>query len=97
MASSCYTYLQCSGLPGEFRGPKIRRGPLRAKRAENFQGLETKFGKLLLVYFMRPSDLEALGVMRLLGVCGPGAICPRPPPPFGGPGHTKVLFNCTKK
>ena len=36
------------------------------------------FGKLLLVYFMRPPDLEALGVMRPLGACGPGTVCPVP-------------------
>jgi len=28
---------------------------------------------------MRPPDLEALGVMRPLGACGPGALCPLPP------------------
>ena len=48
------------------------------KRAENFQGLEINFRKLLLVFFMRPSDLRASGIMRPLGACGPGAICPPP-------------------
>ena len=36
------------------QGNREGGGPLPAKRAENFQGLEINFGKLLLVYFMRP-------------------------------------------
>jgi len=52
----------------EAPGQKRRRGPLRAKRAVNYQGQKTKYEKLLLVYFMRPPYLEALDV--------PGAICP---------------------
>ena len=36
----------------------------KAKRAENFQGQEINLGKLLLVYSMRPQNLEALGAMR---------------------------------
>ena len=40
------------------RGKRERRG--------HFQGLKINFGKLLLVYFMRPSDLDALVVMRPL-------------------------------
>ena len=53
--------------------------PLRAKRAENFQGLEINFGKLLLVYFMKPPDHKVLSVMRPLGASGPGAIWLLPP------------------
>ena len=60
------------------KGKRERRGPLQAKRAENSQGLEINFGKLLLVYFVRPPDLEALGDMRSLGACSSGAIFPRP-------------------
>ena len=60
-------------------GKRECRGALRAKRAETCQGLEINIGKLLLVYFMRPPDLEALGVLRPLGACGPGAICPLSP------------------
>ena len=37
------------------------------KRAENIQGLEIDFGNLLLVHFMKPPDLAALGDMRPLG------------------------------
>ena len=51
-----------------------RQGTLRAKRAENFQGLQINFEKFLLVYFMRPPDLEALGVMRLFEPRGSVAI-----------------------
>ena len=47
-------------------GQKERPGPLRAVQAENFQGLEINFDKIVLVYFMRPSDLEGLGVMGSL-------------------------------
>ena len=54
------------------RDKRERRAPLRAKGAENSQSLEINFGKLLLVYFMRPPDVEAQGVMRPLGACGPG-------------------------
>ena len=36
------------------RGKGERRGPLQAKRAEDFQGLDINFGELLLAYFMRP-------------------------------------------
>ena len=46
-----------AGPPREFRGPgakEKKRSPLRAKQAENFQGLQVNFGKLLLVYFLRP-------------------------------------------
>ena len=57
-------------------GKRDGGGALRAKRAENVQGLEINFGKLLLAYFTRLPDLEALGVMRPLGACDPGAICP---------------------
>ena len=35
------------------RGKRELRSPLRARRAENFQVLEIKYEKLLLVYFMR--------------------------------------------
>ena len=34
--------------------------------AENFQGQEINFGKSLLVYFLRPPDLEIMNVMRPL-------------------------------
>ena len=30
-------------------------------------GLEISFGQLSLVYFLRPPDLEALGIMKPLG------------------------------
>ena len=40
--------------------------PIGAQRAENFQGLEINFQKVLLDFSMRPLDLEALGVMRAL-------------------------------
>ena len=43
------------------RGNRERRGPLRAKRAENVQCLEIN---LLLVHIMRPPDLEELAIMR---------------------------------
>ena len=39
---------------------------------------------------MRPSDLEALGVMRPLGACSPGAIGPMPP--LSGPGSRQQYF-----
>ena len=45
-------------------GERGLRGPLRAKGADTFQGLEIKFEKLLLL--MRPRDLQALGIMRPL-------------------------------
>ena len=49
----------------EASGQKRERGdPLHA---ENVQGLAISYGKLLLVYFMRPPDLEVLGVKRPLG------------------------------
>ena len=51
----------------ETRDKRERRRPLRAKRAKNVQGLAITFGKFLLAYFMRPPDLEALGVMKPLG------------------------------
>ena len=72
----------CTCPPREFRGPGDKRerwGPLRAKIAENFQGLECNFGKLLLVYFIRPPDLEDLGVMKPHGPWDPGTISPLPP------------------
>ena len=59
-----------SGLPGGFRGSQAKaedNDPLRGKRAENFQGLEINYGKPLMVYHMRLSELEPLGVMRPLG------------------------------
>ena len=66
-----------SGVPGE----KERWGLLRAKRAENFQGRGSNYEKLLLVYFMRLPDLEAMGV-RPLGPWGPGALYLLPPSPW---------------
>ena len=57
-------------------GKRERQDPLQAKRAENFQSLEINLGKLLLVSLLGLPDLEALGVMRSLGACDPGAICP---------------------
>ena len=48
-------------------GKSERWGPLRAKRAENFHGLEINYGKLLLVYSMRPLEFEALGFKRPWG------------------------------
>ena len=53
------------GQPKEFRGLKTKEKEW-AKLAENFYGLDTSYGKLLLVYFMRPPDLEAFVVMRPL-------------------------------
>ena len=35
------------------RSKREKWAPLRAKRAEDFQAVEIKFGKLLLVYLMR--------------------------------------------
>ena len=49
-----------SGPPREFRSPGAKKKdetPLRAKRAENFRGLEIIYGKILLIYFMRSSGL----------------------------------------
>ena len=42
---------------------------LRGKGGEDVQGLESNFGKLLLVNFMRPhpTDLETFGIMMHLG------------------------------
>ena len=48
-------------------GKRERRDPLRAKRLENFQGLETNFGELLYVYILRPLGHKRLGAMRSLG------------------------------
>ena len=57
-----------AGLLTELRGlgtkEKNEPPPLRVKRAENFPRLENNCGKLLLTYFMRPPDNEALGVIR---------------------------------
>ena len=44
-----------------------------------FQGLAINFGRLLLVYFMRPPDLEGLGVVRPHGPGDGGTLCPLPP------------------
>jgi len=38
--------------------------------------LEINFGKLLLVHFMSPPDLEALGVMRPPGLEALGVVRP---------------------
>ena len=51
----------------EVREPEaVEKDEVRCERSEQiiFQRLEINFGKLLLVYFMRPPDLEALSVMR---------------------------------
>ena len=60
----------------ELKAPKRKRKgrSVRGKQVENLQGTEINFGKLPLVYYMRPPDLEILGVMRLLGPIGPGEI-----------------------
>ena len=73
-------------------GKRERRSPLQAKRAENFQSLQINFGKLLLVYFMRPPDLESLGAMRSLGPYGPGEICPLSPPSR----WSWIVYACTE-
>ena len=68
--------------PREFWGSGAKEkdeAPMWAKRTGTFQGLEINFGKLLLVYFMRPPDLEAMSVMSPYAACGPGAICPPAP------------------
>ena len=57
---------------------------LRAKRAEKFQGLEIDAGKILLVYFMRPPGLEALGFVR------PQDSLP-PAPLLSSPGHCEAI------
>ena len=59
--------MQSRGENSEAPWQKGKKRALRVKRVGNFQGLEVNFGKLLLVYLMRPPDLEALGVMRPLG------------------------------
>ena len=46
---------------------KRKRRPTANEASRNFQGQETNFGKLLLVYFMRPTDLEALGAKSPFG------------------------------
>ena len=46
---------------------KGKRRPTASEASRKFQGLETNFGKLLLVYFMRPPDLEALGAKSPFG------------------------------
>ena len=63
----------------EAPGPNRKTKPPANEASENFQGLEINFRKLMLVYLMRSPDLEALGVMRSLGACGLGAICPPDP------------------
>ena len=68
----------------EVSGEKGKKRPLRAKRAENFHGREISFGQLLLAYFMKLPDFEALGVVRPLGALGLGAICSLL---LGGPGQ----------
>ena len=64
-------------------------------RAENFQSLEINFGKLLLLYFMRPQDVEALVVMRPLVAWDPVAICPLPSPLGSGPASHSCTFTGT--
>ena len=46
-----------------------------SEASRKFAGSRINFEKLVLVYFMRSPDLEALGVMRSFGACGPGEIC----------------------
>ena len=58
---------------------KRKMSPPAREAIENSQDLEISFGKLLLVYFMRPPDLEAFGARRPLGACSPGDICPPAP------------------
>ena len=45
-----YIYSQARREKSEAPGRKGKRGPLRAKGAGNFQGLEINYGKLLLAY-----------------------------------------------
>ena len=54
---------------------KRERGGVQAKRTGNFQRLEIYYGKLLLIYPMRPPDREMLGTMR---PWGSGGISPAP-------------------
>ena len=74
----------------------VEKDEVRCERSEQiiFQRLEINFGKLLLVYFMRPPDLEALSVMRHWGHS--------PPPrflsatlqiPMGRRTHLKIAAN----
>ena len=59
-----------TGLSREFRGHGAKEeeeAPVHAKQAENFYGLELYYGRLLLVYFMRPPHLEEFGAMTPLG------------------------------
>ena len=51
------------------------------KQPEHFQGLE-ELWKVLLAYFIKPPDLEALGFMRPLGQFAPA--------PLGDPGNNSV-------
>ena len=55
---------------------KRNMSPLRAKRAENLYGLELYRGRLLLVYLMRPPQLEEFGVMRPLDLEALGPFAP---------------------
>ena len=49
--------------PKEFR----RSGAKGKDEIEYFRGLEVNYGELLLIYFIRRPDLEALGVIRSFG------------------------------
>ena len=54
---------------------KLYRKCIGGKQAENFQGLEINFGKLHLVYFMRPPDPkdEAPSTLKPLGKFAPSS------------------------
>ena len=79
----------------EALGQKRKMSPPSSEASTKFSGSRIKFGKLLVVYFMRPSDLEALNAVRSLGACSHGAICP--PLPLGGPMHRWYISVRSKK
>ena len=97
--SSCCSFLATIRIADGVQRPRgkiERRGPLRAKRADKFQGIELNFEKLLLIFFMRPPDLEALGIMRPWGnfpplppLCGSACNAIRATPP---PQHIKLTL-----
>ena len=63
-----FTQYLLTGPPREFKGSgekEIR--PPASGASRKFQDLEISYGKLLLVYFTRPPDLEALSDMRPRG------------------------------
>ena len=49
------------------------------KRAENFQGLEISYGKILLVYFMRPLAPLSIGFLKAPDLVALGQFAPALP------------------